>query len=191
MARDYTRFPHHHVRRRDRAVDDESWIKAFLHRAPFGVLALSLDDQPFVNTNIFVYDEARHLIYFHTAGEGRTRSIVECNDRVCFSISEMGRLLPATTAKEMSVEYTGVSIFGRISVVEEEEEAYQALQLLLDKYFPDLRPGEDYRATTPEEWKLTTVYRVRIEQWIGKQKKAPVDFPGARPYLPGNVDKNT
>ena len=182
MARSYLQHPPNVMRRKDREIEDEAWIKSFLGKAPFGAFAFSQDGQPFINSNIFVYDEARHAIYFHTAREGRTRSILEHNPRACFSISEMGRLLPAEEALEMSVEYQGVAVFGKVQVAEDREEAFAALQQLLDKYFPHLRPGEDYRPTTPEEWKRTAVFRLDIELWSGKQKKAGADFPGAFLY---------
>src|SRR6185295_17978405 len=88
----------------------------------------------------------------------------------------------AATAKEFSVEYAGVVVFGRGEVVTDEAEARHGLQLLLDKYAPHLRPGRDYRPTTAEELAITTVYRIRIDRWSGKQKVAPADFPGAFRY---------
>jgi uncharacterized protein len=169
-------------RRRDRAVNDEAWIRDFLRQAAYGYLATVADGQPFLNMNIFVYDEARHAIYLHTARTGRTRSNVEGDGRVCFGVSSMGRLLPADTALEFSVEYAGVAVFGRGSVVADDTEAHDALQLLLDKYAPHLRPGRDYRAITPDELARTAVFRIDIEQWGGKQKVAPADFPGAFLY---------
>jgi nitroimidazol reductase NimA-like FMN-containing flavoprotein (pyridoxamine 5'-phosphate oxidase superfamily) len=185
--RDYAALPINHVRRADRGVDDESWLRAFLHQAPFAALATQQDGQPFVNSNLFVYDEANHAIYMHTARVGRTRANVEVHERVCLSISEMGRLLPADVALEFSVEYKGVTVFGTATVLTDETEQKYALQLLLDKYFPHLQPGEDYRPSTVEELRRTSVYRIDIEQWSGKQKKVEEDSPGA--FLYGTATK--
>src|SRR5690606_7449645 len=113
MPRDYTALPPHQVRRRDRAVDDEAWIRAFLHRAPVGVLATVHDGQPFLNPNLFVYDEAAHALYFHTARAGRTPANLSAPAPVCFSASEMGRLLPAPEALHFSVEFASVVVFGQ------------------------------------------------------------------------------
>ena len=190
MKRDYTSKPIHLPRRKDRMVEDEKWIIELLHRSPFGAFAFSHNEQPVINSNIFVYDVNRHTIYFHTAKEGYTRSVVEKGGNTCFSISEMGRLLPADKALEMSVEYKGVAVFGTTSVVEEPEEAYDAFQMLLDKYFPHLKPGVDYRATTPEEWNRTSLFRLSITSWSGKQKKAPEDFPGAFYYGHSPIDRH-
>jgi nitroimidazol reductase NimA-like FMN-containing flavoprotein (pyridoxamine 5'-phosphate oxidase superfamily) len=172
------------IRRKDRAVVDEAWIAALLHHAPLGVLATVYDGQPFINSNLFVYDEAQHAIYTHTARTGQTRTNIEAGERVCFSVSEMGRLLPASLALEMSVEYAGVTIFGRARVVAGDGEATYGLNLLLDKYFHHLRPGVDYRPIQPEELARTAVYRITIDAWSGKQKKAAADFPGAFFFSP-------
>jgi len=72
-----------------------------------------------------------------------------------------------------------VTVFGTITVLADEAEQTHALQMLLDKYCPHLRPGKDYRAITQEELRRTAVYRLDIEQWSGKQKQAEADFPGA------------
>jgi nitroimidazol reductase NimA-like FMN-containing flavoprotein (pyridoxamine 5'-phosphate oxidase superfamily) len=150
-----------------------------------GTLATALDGQPFINMNLFVYDEPAHVIYLHTARAGRTPANVEAGERVCFGVAEMGRLLPASTALNFSVEYAGVVVFGRARVVEDETEAGRALQLLLDKYAPHLRPGRDYRTIQAEELAVTTVYRIEIDEWSGKQKVAPPDHPGAFWYAQG------
>ncbi len=182
MANITKESPIYAVRRADRAVEDEAWIKAFLHRTAFGTLATVEDDQPFINTNLFVYDEPAHAIYIHTARLGRTRSNVEGGSKVCFSISEMGRLLPADEALEFSVEYAGVTVFGQGSIVTDEQEATHILQMLLDKYAPHLRPGRDYRPSVPEEIKRTAVFRIAISAWSGKRKAVAHDFPGAYLY---------
>ncbi|GAB4495838.1 MAG: 5-nitroimidazole antibiotic resistance protein NimA [Anaerolineales bacterium] len=166
-------------RRADRAVIAEDWIKTFLQRAEWGVLATSLAGQPFVNSNLFVYVENAHALYLHTAAEGRTVANLLANPRVCFTVGRMGRLLPAKTALNFSVEYASVMVFGTAQRVTDSAEAEAALQALLDKYFPHLRPEADYRPIAPEELARTAVIRVAIEHWSAKRKQAPEDFPGA------------
>ena len=174
------------LRRRDRGKD-EAWVRAFMKQAPYGYLAtVGEGGQPYLNSNLFVYDEVRHCIYLHTHRTGRTRDNIERTEKVAFAVSGMGRLLPAPEALEFSVEYSGVTAFGTGRVVHDVDEAKGALQALLDKYAPHLRPGRDYRATTDEELARTAVYRVDVEAWSGKQKEVEPDFPGAfdMPVLP-------
>ncbi len=179
MPKDRSALPINQVRRADRSVTDDDWIIALLRRAAVGALATVADGQPFINTNLFVYDDDAHIIYMHTARIGRTQNNVEAQEKVCFSVSEMGRLLPADEALEFSVEYAGVTIFGRAAIIEGDD-AEHALQLLLDKYFPHLQPGRDYRPIAPEELKRTSVYRIEINSWSGKKKDVG-EFPGVFP----------
>lgn len=166
------------VRRRDRAMDD-AWIRAFLEAAPFGFVATVGGGRPYIVANLFVYDPERHVIYLHGAPVGRTRTNLAQRSPVCFSAGVMGRLLPAEEALEFSVEYASVVVFGRGRVVDDPTEAEAALQLLLDRYAPHLQPGRDYRPITAPELKRTSVYRIDVEAWSGKQKAAPPGFEGA------------
>lgn len=170
------------VRRKDRHVEDEAFIRALLRRAPMGVLATARDGQPFVNSNLFVYDEPAHVIYMHTAATGRTRDNVRAEEHVCFTVSEMGRLLPAERAFSMSVEYAAVVVFGRARVLDDEASKRHALDLLVRKYFPHLTPGDDYALPDADELKLTAAYRIAIDAWSGKQKQADATHPGAFHY---------
>ena len=184
MPKDYGALPPSEVRRRDRAVTDDAWIRDYLQKAPYGALATVDDGQPFINSNLFVYDEASHAVYIHTARVGRTQANIENGEGVpaCFSTFSMGRLLPAAEALEFSVEYEGVTIFGTATVVKEPALAEHALQLLLDKYAPHLRPGTDYRPITADELKRTGVFKVTVDSWSGKRKEVGPDFPGAFYY---------
>jgi len=182
MPRDYAALPYTQIRRQDRAVEDEVWIQALLKRAAVGTLATVYDGQPFINSNLFVYDDTQQVIYMHTARVGRTPANIEGYERVCFSTLEMGRLLPAQEALEFSVEYASVVVFGRATVVSDAAEAEHGLRILLQKYAPHLAYGKDYRQVMPEELARTAVYRIEIEHWTGKRKQVAADFPGAYLY---------
>ncbi len=164
--------------RQDRA-QNEAWIKAFLQNVPFGTLATENKGQPFIKPTSFAYAEAENAIYIHGALVGRMRTNLESNPRVSFCVAEMGRLLPADTAMEVGVEYASVVVFGKAELLKDAEQARHGLQLLLDRYFPQLKPGVDYREIIPEELDITSVYRIAIESWSGKEDHARADFPGA------------
>ena len=169
------------MRRLERLVTDDAWIKDLLRRGAVGVLATAAEDQPFLNTHNYVYDEAGHCIYFHRSPVGRTSANLERNPRVCYTVFEMGRMLSAADARKFSVEYRSVMIFGRAERVGREE-AMHALQMLFDKYAPHLKPGVDYRPVTPECPESAAVYKIHIEQLSGKKNEVADDQPGAYRY---------
>mgnify|MGYP001041476178 FL=1 len=165
-------------RRQDRAKDD-TWIAAFLQRVPYGILATESLGQTFQKPTLFVYSSADHAIFFHGALEGRLPKNLQANPRASFCAAEIGRLLPADTAMEFGVEYASVVVFGPVRLLSDPGEAERALQLLLDRYFPHLKPAEDYRSIIPEELNITAVYRLDVEAWSGKEDFSSPDFPGA------------
>ncbi|MFN8420592.1 MAG: pyridoxamine 5'-phosphate oxidase family protein [Anaerolineae bacterium] len=182
MPRDYAAMPVSTVRRSDRELTDVEIIKQILHRAPIGVLATVHEGQPFINSNLYVYDESAHCIYMHTAKVGRTRANVELEERVCFSVTEMGRLLPADEALEFSVEYAGVAIFRASACSHGSGRSYSRFANITGQVLPHLQSGIDYRPIAPEELARTSVYRIDIEEWSGKRKQVTDDFPGAFYY---------
>ena len=170
------------IRRKKNAVDDQAWIKQFLHQAPYGVLATAIQDQPFLSTKLFVFDEKRHVIYLHSAEQGRAPDNIRLNPRVCFTATQMGRLLPGMRARDFGVEYASVVVFGHAILVDDQEEMIAALQLIMNKYAPHLHVSVDYPAITPAELHGTAVCRIEILGWSGKREQVPDDFPGAYEY---------
>jgi len=157
-------------RRRDRAIEDRTWIRDLLTRSPVGNLATVGPDGPSINPNLFVLDPEADVIYLHTARRGRTRTNVESRNSVAFCVSEMGRLLPAESAMEFSAEFSSVILEGTSRVIEDPTEASRALDLLMHKYAPHLEPGRDYRGVSSSDLSKTTVFRVDVERWTGKGK---------------------
>jgi nitroimidazol reductase NimA-like FMN-containing flavoprotein (pyridoxamine 5'-phosphate oxidase superfamily) len=180
---------HRHPRRLDRSKD-EDWIRTLLHRGEAAVMAAVLDGQPFCLPRLYVYDEEKEAVYVHGAYGGVTgRVLAQEGDGVgdgagdgvsmAMTVFEMGRLLPADEALEFGVEYRSVVLTGKAVEVGDSEEALHALQLIMKKYAPHLEAGEDYAPIAPEELIRTSVVRMDIESWSGKEKDAPPDFPGA------------
>jgi nitroimidazol reductase NimA-like FMN-containing flavoprotein (pyridoxamine 5'-phosphate oxidase superfamily) len=174
----HTKKPYTTLRRSDREVTDEAWIKAFLTRGAYGTLATSVDDQPFLNAGNYVYAESQHAIYFHRARKGRTSENLAANNRACYMVSEMGRVLIGESAGDIGVEYSSVIVFGRAVLIEEEAEKSRALQMLVDKYAPHLKVGEDYEPVSAHDLKRVAVYKLEITEWSGKSRQAAPEHPG-------------
>lgn len=148
---------------------DDGWIVSFLERAQVGHIATRWDEQPFITPTLFWYDPERHEIYFHSNITGRVRTNAERHSEVCFEASQAGKLLPSNIALEFSIQYESVIAFGKIRVLEDEEERRRGLYGLIEKYFPGMVPGEHYRPITEEDLRHTSVYAITIKSWSGKR----------------------
>jgi uncharacterized protein len=148
---------------------DDEWIRSFLRVARVGRVASAWNDQPFATPTMFWYDETNQRIIFHSNLAGRVRANLERNPKVCLEASEMGRLLPSNVALEFSLQYRSVMIFGTVRILESDEEQRTAMYGLLNKYFPEMKSGREYRPITDKELKRTSVYELKIESWSGKE----------------------
>jgi nitroimidazol reductase NimA-like FMN-containing flavoprotein (pyridoxamine 5'-phosphate oxidase superfamily) len=171
------------VRLSPRAVDDDALIEAFLDRRPMGVLGLVDDGSPYVVNQLFVYDATERAIFLHGANIGRTRTVVEASDpaEASFTVSEMGRLLPAEKPVDFDVEYASVVAVGEIRRLDGRDEKRRALERLMAKFAPQLEAGEDYAPIADASIDRTSVYRLDVEEWSGKRNE-PDGAPGAYDY---------
>jgi len=148
---------------------DDEWIRAFLREAKVGHIASARDGQPFLNPSTFWFDEAHHQIIFHSNLVGRIRSNIESNSKVCFEVSELGKLLPSNVALEFSLQFRSVIVFGEARLIINQEEARRVMYGLIHKYFPTMTAGKEFREITDKELKRTSVYAIQIEEWSGKE----------------------
>jgi uncharacterized protein len=170
------------VRRQNRAVQDDAWIESFLERAAACVIGTAADDRAFLNPNTFIFDRPTRTIWFHTAGQGRTRSLIERSDLVTLCVFEMGRLLPGPVVTDFSVEYASVVVFGRATIIDDPARVRNVFNRQMLKYFPHLHAGRDYKDFTDEEAAKATVYEMAIDRWSAKLHEADRDHEGARRY---------
>jgi uncharacterized protein len=199
---------HRHPRRIDRSRD-VAWIEDFLRRGEVAVLAAVRDGRPLCLPRLYAYDQNRKALYLHGAhggelgsvlgglgtylrdgegglgqgggkpGSGSGQEVSAIGAPLALTVFEMGRLLPAPEAAEFSMEFGSVVVHGHGVLVDDPNEAMHGLRLLMEKYAPHLQPGEDYRDMSSEEVARTSVVRVDIRAWSGKERVEDEGFPGA------------
>ena len=153
--------------RRPKLDMDDEWNAKFLNKIKVGHISTRDGNQPFINPTSFWYSKEDHEIYFHSNAVGRMRFNAENNPETCFECYRSWRLLPSNLALEVSFQYECVIAFGRIRVIEDIDEKRGVLNELLQKYFGEMRSGEDYRPITNNELKRTSVYGIKIKSWSG------------------------
>lgn len=118
-----------------RACTDQSKIESFLSSARIGYLGLTDGSTPYVVPLNFVWVNNR--IYFHGSANGKKVDLIKQNASACFTISEEYGTLAHPVPAETDTAYMSVMIFGKAELVEEIEEATEALDHMLTKYVPN------------------------------------------------------
>lgn len=96
--------------------------KEILRNEVHGTLAMLGDnDYPYAIPLHFTYDEAKNLIYLHSATTGQKIDALKSHDKVCFSIYDDGSNIDDKGRNY----YRCLVIFGRIRLVMDEHEKMQ------------------------------------------------------------------
>lgn len=150
------------MRRKDRAMSEAEAI-SILETAQVGTLAtVSEEHIPYLVPMSFVYTQG--AIYLHCAVEGKKLDNIRGNNNICFNVVEAVELLPAA----FSTKYKSVTVFGKIAVVEAQEEKRQSLIAIVKKYSPDFyEAGLQYINNAIEK---TKVLKIEVSRITGKAK---------------------
>lgn len=177
-----------HAQRLPEYTQDDAWIRRFLTQAHIGYVATRWETQPFITPTTFWYDPRQHALLFHSNIAGRVRANSDRCPEACFASAGWGRLLPANTALEFSLQYESVIAFGRVRVLEGVDEKRHGLEGLIRKYFPHLEAGREYRPITDQELARTSVYALQVEAWSGKRNwPERAEQSGEWPPLPEHL----
>lgn len=155
---DFTFRPMRRIRQQLTQEESES----ILRKATSGTLALLGDGgYPYSLPISFVYDDGK--IYFHSALRGHKIDAIRSCDKASFSVVEKDDVRP----KLYTTFFRSVICFGRIAIVDDEDEKLRAARLLGDRY----NPGDDeaLAAELKKSFKAMCVIRLDIEHLTGKE----------------------
>jgi nitroimidazol reductase NimA-like FMN-containing flavoprotein (pyridoxamine 5'-phosphate oxidase superfamily) len=129
------------------------------------------DGYPYVVPNLFVWMDDR--IYLHTAKHrGHFLTNVEGCDRICFEADEPGETFPYGPVEcDTSISYTSVVVFGRITIVTDDNVKQRFYQSFMHKYAPKDSWGR-VKGSFPRMGS-TVVYAIQVETMSGKRSPLP------------------
>lgn len=134
-----------------------------LNECTSGVLALQGDnDYPYAVPMSYCYQNNK--LYFHCAVEGHKLDAIKNNCKCSFCVISKDDILP----EKFTTLFKSVICFGKIRLLDAENEKIAALNLLSDKYSPDV----DMRLREREidsSLGRTAILELDIEHMTGKQ----------------------
>ena len=110
------------MRRKDRMLNEDQTLD-ILNRSEYGILStIGVDNVPYGVPMNFVYEDG--VIYFHCAkAVGYKVSNIIHNSNACFTVVNDVCLQPKT----FSTKYSSAIVFGKVSIVEDEDEKKKGL----------------------------------------------------------------
>ena len=152
------------MRRKNQEIPREEALH-ILKEGSHGVLALSGDDgYPYALPISYVYDDCR--IIFHSALVGHKIDAIRGSDKASFCVVASDDVVPL----EYTTKYRSVIVFGRVTIVEDEERRYQDIMKLSLKYAYD--DTEEHRKNViGKSWNSFSIIELEIEHITGKESR--------------------
>ncbi|MBU1101172.1 MAG: pyridoxamine 5'-phosphate oxidase family protein [Bacteroidetes bacterium] len=151
------------MRRKDRKLsEDES--KKILSVGEYGVFS-SVNSEGYAYGVPVNYVYADGVIYFHCAREGVKLDNITHNDRTSFCVVGKTKIIP----EEFSTLYESVILFGRASIVMDDEERKSAFMHIVKKYSGEfLEKGNEYII---KDGPKAIIVKIVVEHLSGKAIK--------------------
>lgn len=162
--------------RRPQNRQGDDWIRALLLRGRVARVATVWQGEdgaawPFITPLAYVYRPEQNDLIYHTNVVGRLRANTAQAHPVTLEVSEIGDFLPSNSPLELTVQYRSVIVFGQAEILQGEN-ARAALITLSERLFPGLKVGETTRPISDEDLRRTSVYRLSVQHWSGKENWA-------------------
>ncbi len=152
------------MRRKKQELPDNEVLR-ILQEGTSGVLAVSGDDgYPYAVPLSYVFDSGK--IYFHCAKSGHKLDGIRRNSKVSFCVIDQDQVVP----EEYTSYFRSVIAFGRIRILEDEQEKLAAIEKLAAKYTPDDSPAQR-RHAIEQEWSPLCMLEMTIDHATGKEAR--------------------
>lgn len=149
--------------RRKRQLLSEEETLTIVNSCTCGTLALSGDEgYPYAVPVSYAYKDG--VFYFHGAKAGHKHDAVKNGGKASFCIIAQDEVVP----EKYTTYFKSVIAFGRISIIEDADEARAAAELIGRRYWPE-GPEERLNAEVEKELPALCAMKLVVEHMTGKQ----------------------
>lgn len=149
------------MRRKAQLLSEEETIKIF-EKGTSGVLAvLGDEDYPYAVPLSYIYCDSK--IYFHGAKSGHMLDSILKHEKVSFCVIDEDKVVP----EEYTTYFRSAIAFGKVRVIDNENEKRNAIEKLAVRYTPNDEEGRLKKIE--REYKILCMFELDIEYMTGKE----------------------
>ncbi len=155
----------YHMNRKDKEIAERSGLIDVLKHGNYATIAMCRENEPYLVTMNYGYDEEEHVLYFHCAQRGLKLEFMRANPKVCATVIEdrgykMG---------ECDQAYRSVVFRGTMHTVEDLQEKKRAIDVLLNHLEDDPDRIREKSLKSDEVYEEVGILRLDIEEMTGKE----------------------
>jgi len=156
----------YHMRRADRAVTDKSKMADIIKMGKYAAVALCNNDEPYIVTLSYGFDEATDTFYFHGAAKGQKIDFIKKNPKACLTIVEdLGYQYDHCTHAYRSVICRGNMVF-----VDRPEERTHGMTVMIRQLEPHPETQLAKIRESDALWRQTQMFKLIVESITCKER---------------------
>jgi len=156
----------YHVRRTDRKIDEPNDLKQIIKKCKYATIAMCKNNEPYLVTLSYGYDELNNSLYFHGLNEGQKIDFLKFNPSVCMTIIDDKGYIE----NECGHSYRSIVIRGKIEFINDETKRIYGIKILINHFEknPDLMMKKVNEQSTT--WVKTQILKLNIDEIVGKER---------------------
>jgi len=155
------------MRRIEKEISSQEELIGILKKGKYTIISLSKENEPYIVTLSYGYDESRHALYFHCAKEGQKIDFIKFNPNVCGTVIEENGYIDGCGQAFRSVIYRG-----RMEIIETLEEKKKGLDILINHLERDPILIKNKFLNKDNSYEKLGMLRLDITDISGKEEKA-------------------
>jgi uncharacterized protein len=158
---------YHLTHKVEREITDAGEIRRIMHDGKYAAIAMCRDNEPYVVTMSYGYDEPKNALYFHCANHGLKMDFLAINKNVCATVVEDR----GYATGECSHLYNSAVFWGKMSIVESLDEKIHGLSVMIDQLEESPGRRKEEVAQYKDEFDGFTILRLDIQDITAKHGK--------------------
>ena len=138
-------------------------------------VAFAVDGQPYIIPMTYHYDDG--VVYIHGAPASRLQKTLRAGTPVAIEVMLLDGLVASRDAKNHSMNYRCVVVYGTAEPITETERKRALLEAMTARYFPGRTVGHDYDPARVGELRALDVMAIEVEELSAKARSGPAHGP--------------
>lgn len=155
------------MRRIEKEIKDKEELVELLKGGKYAVISMSKENEPYIISLSYGYDEAKNALYFHCAKEGQKIDFIKANPYVCGTVIEDNGYEDACGQTFRSVVFRG-----KMEIVEDLEQKKYGFEILLNQLEEDPNIIKKKYLEKDETYENSGMLRLEVTDITGKEQKA-------------------
>jgi len=157
----------YHLRRVEKEISDEEALREILKKQKFAIISMCKENEAYLVSLSYGYDEKKHALYFHCAKEGQKIDFITTNPHVCGTVIEdNGYQIGCGQA------FRSVVFRGKMEIVKDLQEKKYGFEILLKQLEKDPQLIKNKFLKKDETYENSGMLRLDITTITGKEEKA-------------------